>query len=176
MACASRTSAAMPSSDRGNQETARVVAPPVVTFQRTKMRHIVGPLSPNSRGQGDLVLANAARYMRTGLGQAAAGFAGQTRGLQIGSLVHRDTPRQGHENGMRSPLPSRPPRCAHHASRTDRVVPLVRRAGPSQPAPQRCTRRTNRASPPYRACRSASRARRARPPRGGARLQARVTR
>jgi hypothetical protein len=44
-----------------------------------------------------------------------------------------------------------------------------------RPAPGRCTRRTSWASP-HHAARSASRARRARPPHGGARLRAQLTR
>jgi hypothetical protein len=56
------------------------------------MRHIVGRLSPNGRGQEDIALANSARDVGSGLAQAVAGFAWQIRGLQIGSFVHRDTP------------------------------------------------------------------------------------
>src|SRR5262249_6980459 len=66
--------------------------PPVVTTQSTKIQHVVGPLSPNNHGHGDLGLTNAARKTRIGLTQAEAGFAYQVRRLEIGILVHRETP------------------------------------------------------------------------------------
>src|SRR5438067_9804152 len=77
----------MRSSGRAH-ESAGLLAPPLVTFQAAKVRHIVGCLSHDCLGDRDLVLANRARDLGSELAQPVP---------EIGSAIHRDAPIQRSE-------------------------------------------------------------------------------